>query len=216
MALVGTPVYPSPVQIFLVRHGQTESNRLGLALGRADVPLNEHGRWQAQRLGEALVGERLAAVYSSPLQRTWETAQAIAAAQGLEVTPEPRLIEMDIGQLDGLTFAKIRVRFPGLLEAWVSGPGPGVTMPGGERLIDVQERALDAVRELGERRPHESVCAVSHNFVILCLLTAALGIDLADFRRVRQSVGAISVLDVRQQRMRMLRLNDVCHLEVPG
>ncbi len=208
--------YPDPVQLFLVRHGQTESNRLGLALGRADVPLNEHGRGQAQRLAAALAGERLAAVYCSPLRRALETAAGIAAAQGLAVTTEPRLIEMDIGQLDGLTFAEIRVQFPGLLEAWVGGTGPGVAMPGGERLIDVQERALDAVRELCERHPDESVCAVTHNFVILCLLTAALGIDLASFRRVRQSVAAISVLDVRPRRMRVRRLNDVCHLEDPG
>ena len=203
------------MQLFLVRHGQTESNRRGLALGRADVPLNDHGRWQAQRLAEALAGERLAAVYASPLQRALETANGIAAAQGLEVTPEPRLIEMDIGQLDGLTFPEIRARFPGLLEAWVSGPGPEVTMPGGERLIDVQERALDAVRDLAQRHPEENVCAIAHNFVILGLLTAALGIGLANFRRVRQSVAAISVLDVRPPRTRVLRLNDICHLEVP-
>src|SRR3990172_1857428 len=58
------------VRLFLVRHGETESNRLGLALGRSDVPLNERGRWQAERLAGALRGEPLAAVYSRPLRRT--------------------------------------------------------------------------------------------------------------------------------------------------
>ncbi len=60
------------MRLLLVRHGETESNRLGLALGRADVPLNDRGRWQAQRLGSALVNAPLAAVYSSPLSRARE------------------------------------------------------------------------------------------------------------------------------------------------
>lgn len=201
------------MRLFLVRHGETESNRLGLALGRDDVPLNERGLWQAERLARALAGEPLAAVYASPLRRALDTARAVAAPLGLEVQVEQRLIEMDIGEADGLTFAEVRSRYPGLLEAWASEEGPTKAMPGGERLVDVQERAWSALNDLAARHGEETAVAVTHNFVILSLLVRVLGIELAQFRRLRHSVGAVSVLDVGPKRIMLVRLNDTCHLE---
>jgi len=201
------------VRLFLVRHGETESNRLGLALGRNDVPLNERGVMQAERLGLALSREPFVAVYASPLRRTLETARAVAGPHGLEVAVEERLIEMDIGELDGLTFAEVRTRYPGLLEEWVSGPGPNMPMPGGERLVDVQERAWSTVTELAARHAEEAVAAVTHNFVILCLLTKVLGLELSQFRRLRHAVAAVSVVDFTPGRVLVVRMNDTCHLE---
>jgi len=201
------------VRLFLVRHGETESNRRGLALGRDDVPLNERGLWQAERLGRALAPEPLAAVYSSPLRRTLDTARAVASPHGVDVQTEERLVEMDIGEADGLTFEEVRSRFPGLLEAWVSDKGPTQAMPGGERLLDVQERAWSAIADLAARHNEETVAAVTHNFVILTLLVRVLGLDLVQFRRLRHSVGAVSVLDTRPKRFTLVRLNDTCHLE---
>ena len=199
--------------LYLVRHGETESNRLGLALGRSDVPLNEQGVLQAERLAGALGGQPLTAVYSSPLRRTLETARAVVARHDLEVTVEERLIEMDIGELDGLTFAEVRERHPGLLEEWMSGPGPKMPMPGGERLVDVQERAWWAITEMADRHGDEAVAAVTHNFVILSLLTKVLGMELSQFRRVRHAVAAISVVDIAPGRTLLVRMNDTCHLD---
>ncbi|KKK76315.1 hypothetical protein LCGC14_2864920 [marine sediment metagenome] len=201
------------MRLYLVRHGETESNRRGLALGQDDVPLNEHGLWQAERVGRALASEPLVAVYSSPLRRALDTAGAVAGHHGREVQVEGRLIEMDVGELDGLTFDEVRKRYPDLLEKWVGEPGPTQTLPGGERLVDVQERAWALVNELAARHGDEAIAAVSHNFVILSLLTRALGIELAQFRRLRHSVGAVSVLDFSPKRVKLVRLNDTCHLE---
>jgi broad specificity phosphatase PhoE len=204
------------VRLFLVRHGETESNRLGLTLGRADVPLNEHGRWQAQRLAGALAAEPLAAIYSSPLSRTRDTAAAIAREHDLEVQIEPGLTEMDIGETEGLPFAELRARFPGLLETWASPQGPTHPMPGGERLIDVRARAWECIQAVTSRHPEEAACAVTHNFVILSLLTVTLGVELADFRNLRHSVGAISVLEFNGEHVRLVRLNDTCHMDSGG
>ena len=201
------------MRLFLVRHGETESNRRGLALGRDDVPLNEKGRSQAQRLGRALAREPLAAVYSSPLRRTLDTARAVAAPHGLDVTIDERLIEMDIGEAEGLTFAEVGSRFPGLMANWVGPSGPTHPMPGGERLLDVQQRAWPLLDDLAARHAEQTVAAVTHNFVILTLLARVLGLDLAQFRRLRHSVAAISVLDVTPRRVSLVRMNDTCHLE---
>ena len=201
------------MRLFLVRHGETESNRLNLVLGRDDVPLNERGLWQAERLGRALARESLAAVYSSPLRRALDTARAIAAPHDVTVQIEEQLIEMDIGEADGLTLAEVGSRYPGLLEAWASEEGPTRAMPGGERLVDVQERAWPAVQDLAARHSDEAVVAVTHNFVILSVLIRVLGMELAQFRRLRHSVGAVSVVDFLPARLTLVRLNDTCHLE---
>jgi broad specificity phosphatase PhoE len=200
------------VILYLVRHGETDSNRRGLALGRADVPLNERGRWQARRLAEALAEARFSAVYSSPLGRALETARVIAAAQSLEVQSEDRLIEMDIGGADQLTFTEVRERFPGLLDAWAGDGGPNHPMPAGESLVQVQRRALEAVESLAELHRGETVCAVTHNFVILTLLTWVIGAEIAAFRRLRHGVGAVTIVEFNQGSARVRRLNDLCHL----
>ncbi len=201
------------MRLYLVRHGETESNRLGLALGRDDVPLNERGLRQAGQVAGALAGESLAAVYSSPLQRTLNTARAIAEGHGLEVGVEERLIEMEIGEVEGLPFAEVRSRYPDFLEMWASPEGPTRPMPGGERLLDVQERAWSAVNDLAGRHGDGAVAAVTHNFVILSLLARFLGIELAQFRRLRHSVGAIAELEFSPKGVMVVRLNDTCHLQ---
>jgi broad specificity phosphatase PhoE len=198
--------------LYLVRHGETESNRNSLALGRADVPLNNRGEEQAKRLADALRSEPISAVYTSPLSRATRTAEAIAETQGYTAQIKPGLIEMDIGETDGLSFPELRERFPGLLETWVSDDGPNHPMPGGERLVDVQKRAWEVVQSLAAIHPIDHVCAVTHNFVILTILTTALGSDLASFRRLRHEVAAISVLDIGPTRVRIKRMNDTCHL----
>lgn len=200
------------MRLFLVRHGETESNRRGLALGRADVPLNENGRQQALQVAAALSEEALRAVYASPLARTVETAQSIASPHGLTVEIEPGLIEMDVGEVEGMTFAELREHYPDLLQIWAGARGPRTAMPGGERLLDVQQRAVAALRLVAKRHPDGPVCVVTHNFVILSLLVDLLAIDLAAFRRLRHAVGGITTLEFNAARTRLVRLNDTCHL----
>ena len=201
------------MRLFLVRHGETESNRLSLALGRDDVPLNERGLWQAERVAQALAREPLTAVYSSPLRRTLDTASAVAAPHGLDVRIERGLIEMDVGEVDGLTFAEVGSRYPGLLEAWASDEGPSKPLPGGESLVDVDERAWATVQDLAARHADETVAAVTHNFVILSLLIRVLGIRLAQFRHLRHSLAAVSIVDFLPTRAVLVRMNDTCHLK---
>jgi broad specificity phosphatase PhoE len=202
------------LRLLLVRHGETESNRQGLTLGRADIPLNDTGHMQAARVAAALAAEPLRAVYASPLKRAVETAKPIAETHRLPVNVEAGFIEMDIGELEGLAFAELRERYPEFLETWVSADGPRTAMPAGESLFDVQRRAKVAVDALTARHLEDSICVVTHNFVILSLVADALGIDLSGFRRLRHAVGAITSLELRPARApRVIRLNDTCHLQ---
>ena len=200
------------MHLFLVRHGETEHNRQNLALGREDVPLNETGLRQAEALGRALSGERLAAVYASPLVRASRTAEAIAKPYGLEVVIEDRLIEMDVGEMDSMRLADVREKFPEFIERWLGPEGSNERMPGGERLVDVGARAGAALSAIVERHEGGRVCLVSHNFVILSLLTQLMGLELAGFRRLRHSVAAITRVEWRHGAPMVVSLNDTCHL----
>jgi len=200
-------------RLYLVRHGETDANRDGLALGRANVLLNERGVWQAGRLRERLEDEPFAAVYSSPLSRTRKTAEMIAVDREIDVTTDEALVEMDVGELDGLTFAEVRERHPNLLQRWVSADGPEERLPGGERLLDVSARATEFLNGIRELHPAELVCAVTHNFVILTILADVLGIGIGSFRQLRHSLAAVSELEADGSRWRIVRMNDTTHLD---
>jgi len=201
------------MRLILVRHGETDTNKAGLALGRADVELNEHGRWQAQRLAISLKDEPIAAIYSSPLKRALATVEPIASSHGLAVQIDEGLIEMDIGEMEGLTFQQVGERYPHFLRLWLGGQAAYEAMPGGERLLDVQERAWQAIERIRQRQEQGTVAAVTHNFVILSLLCRVLGLELADFRRLRHSMAAKSVLEMGRDRIIVVSFNDTCHLE---
>jgi broad specificity phosphatase PhoE len=202
------------MRLILLRHGETDSNKARLALGQADIELNEHGRWQAQRLAASLKHEPIAAIYSSPLKRALATAGPIASSHGLEVQVDDGLIEMDIGEMEGLTFQQVGERYPHFLQAWLGDQAAHEAMPGGERLLDVQERAWQAIERIRERQEHGTVAAVTHNFVILTLFCRVLGLELADFRRLRLSVAAKSVLEMGRDRIIVVGFNDTCHLDI--
>jgi probable phosphoglycerate mutase len=122
-------------------------------------------------------------------------------------------MEMDIGETEGLTFRQVGERYPQFLRLWLGGQAAYEPMPGGERLLDVQERAWQAIERIRQRQEQGTVAVVTHNFVILTLLCRVLGLELADFRRLRHSVAAKSVLEMGCDRTIVMSFNDACHLE---
>jgi broad specificity phosphatase PhoE len=160
-------------ELLLCRHGRTEWNVLGRYQGQTDVPLNAEGREQARLLALELRDLPISAVYSSDLARSVDTAAAIACQHGLPVVQDDRLREIHQGRWEGQTVAEIRRADAALLDLWQAAPRE-VTLPGGESLADVRERAIAVVREIVARYPDDLVCVVSHKVVqtiIRCELT---------------------------------------------
>jgi len=206
------------MRILLIRHGETAHNAGRIALGQQDVPLNDKGLAGAQAVARAYGNGApdIAAIYSSPLQRAVQTATPLAEALGLTVQVEPDLIEMDIGELEELSFPEVRERYPEFIEGWVSAECGDARMPGGESLAEVQERSWRAIESIRDRHPVLTVAVVTHNFVILTALCMVLHLPLGNFRRIRQDTAAVSLLDLTPERSMAHRLNDTCHLEDPG
>jgi probable phosphoglycerate mutase len=206
------------MRILLFRHGETQHNADRIALGRRDVPLNERGLAAAQSIARAYANgaHEIAAIYSSPLQRAVATVTPLADALSLPIEIDPDLIEMDIGEAEDKTYAELREQHPDFIRLWLSDQVADVPMPGGESLRQVQERAWRAIESIRERHGDETVVIVTHNFVILTIVCRVLGLPLANFRSVRQDVGAVSLLELTAERSMAIRLNDACHLEELG
>ena len=138
--------------VILVRHGQTEWNRIERFRGRYDVPLNEAGLAQAEAAARAIAARWPAtAVYSSPLSRALATAEPIARALGVTVQAHPGLIDIDYGVWQGLTPAEVLSGWPEAADAWYRGASHA-PIPGGEQLsavgaagavCDARHRGLD-------------------------------------------------------------------------
>lgn len=159
--------------IFLVRHGATEWNIHKRAQGQADVPLADKGRLQALDVAKQLATFDIGAVYSSDLERAFDTALAIAHVHGLEVVKDPRLREIDQGDWTGLPVAEIERRWP---ELWGAARHYN-SRPGGESPHQVRERALAALTDAIAAHPDDNLVAVSHGGTIRWICAEACGYD---------------------------------------
>ena len=200
-----------PLRIHLARHAETDWNRLRRVQGISDIPLNDRGLAQAASLGARLASEPIEAVYSSPLGRARQTAEAVAARHGLEVQIVEDLAEFDQGELEGRYLRDIAVEYPELLAAFAKEPGE-VRIPGGETLTEVQARAWRAFSSLLDRHAHGSIVAVSHNMTLLTLLCRFLGMTLTHFRRLTQSSTGLTIFERGIQGLHLRVLNDISHL----
>ncbi|MEE9239876.1 MAG: histidine phosphatase family protein [bacterium] len=199
--------------LYLLRHGETAWNVERRIQGVSDTPLNEVGRAQSQALITPLQGRPFTALYTSPLVRARQTADVLAAALRLEVREDPRLAELDQGELEGMNFDQIEERFNGFLDTWRTAPAD-IQMPGGENLHQLQARAWAAVEEIQAAHPEEMVIAVSHNLAISTLLCRIMEMDLNGIRRIRQHNAAINLVEHNPERgWSVLTMNAVSHLD---
>jgi len=165
------------VVLVLVRHGQTAWNATRRFLGRTDVPLDATGLAQARRAAAALP-EPLSAVYSSPLSRALRTARAVVD----DPVVVEDLAELNQGALEGLDGPTAIQRFPDFFRAWAEDP-EHATVPGGERLRDLQDRVLAAMGGIARRHePGEVVGVYTHQMVIASATCAARGEPLVRWR----------------------------------
>jgi broad specificity phosphatase PhoE len=170
------------VQIVLVRHGATDWNLEHRCQGSSDRDLSEVGLRQAEAIAAQLRTENVSAIYASGLKRARRTAEVISQPHHLPVIIEERIRELDHGKLEGLTFTEIKENFGEFLTRWRTEPAE-LQVPGGERLIDVTERAWSGLKQIVERHAaSENIVVVSHNFPIVGIVCKITGTHLNDYR----------------------------------
>ncbi len=204
----------SGIRILLVRHGETEWNRIHRFQGRSDVPLNQEGKKQARALAEALKDECIAAIYSSPLVRAIETARHIKVYHPSSAFfEEVGLMEMDLGDFEGMDAKQWITEYPDFRKKWEKNPG-SVTMPGGESLLEVQTRSIDTLKRITRQYPPESTLLIcGHNFVNISILCHAMESPFDRFRDWRQEPAALSIIHKCGEKFRVDVINDQSHLK---
>jgi len=199
-------------RIILVRHGQTEWNRVERFRGRADVPLNETGLAQAEATGKRVASEwQPVAVYTSPLSRSVKTAESIAKHYDLKVQIHPGLADIDYGEWQGLSPEEARQRWPEEIDAWYNRPHLA-RIPGGETLDDLRARLMQTVNELAARHAGETIVLVGHTVINRIILLGILGLGNDRFWRIKQDTCAINVFEAEAGDFVLVSLNDTCHL----
>lgn len=190
----------------LIRHGENDYVKDGRLAGRMpDVHLNQKGQAQAQAVSEKLKGARVAAIYTSPLERTIETANPIAAMLDLEVIPRSGLLEVDFGEWQGKTLKSLRRR-----KLWkvVQGAPSQMRFPGGESFAEAQIRIVQDIRLLAEQhKPKDLVICVSHSDLIKLAVAYFIGLPLDMFQRLHISPASITALMLSQMGGHLLTMN---------
>lgn len=204
-------------RIFLIRHGATTLSAEDRFAGATDVPLSDIGRAQVRHLAERLGGDKITAVYASPLGRTAETARILAEPHGLAVEMREALREISHGHWEEKTRAEVEAQFPAEAAAWEADPYT-FAPAGGESGLAVTARALPALLEIVRAHPGGRVLVVSHKATIRLLLSSLLGFDPRRYRdNLDQSPAALNIVDFKDAvRARLTLFNDTSHYAGAG
>jgi len=205
------PAQGEPTVTVLLRHGQTPMSVQKRYAGRTDAPLTEVGAQQAAAAAKRLASAGLGVIVTSPLLRTVQTAQAVAAVTGAAVVTDDGFRETDFGAWEGLTFAEVRERWPAEISAWLADPD--VAPPDGESFTDVSARVAEALDRVLAARAGQTVLIVSHVTPIKMLVAAALLAPPAALYRMHLDVAALCEIDWYADGPAVLRsFNDTSHL----
>lgn len=192
--------------MILVRHGQTDENISGRISGQGPVPLNTRGQEQARLAAEVLVPLGVTHIFSSPVVRAQQTADILAERLQKPITLVPDLREVGYGDWEGKTFGEMR---GDPVAHQVFNDPIQVTFPNGESLLEVQQRGVRVIEEVRDIHPQGIVAVVSHGDVIRTALAHYLGMPFNEYRRINLDNGAISVLELFSDWVRVKALNFV-------
>ena len=198
--------------VFLVRHGQTESNINGYYMGWSNEDLSEIGYSQARRLASRMASQNIASVYSSPLKRTYNTAAILAKPHHLEANVTDEIIEIQLGSWHGLHRDEIKQRWPELWQQSRIDPSE-VRMPDGESFAEVTERAVRAFNRIVVANQGRQAVIVSHEVVIKVIITHVLGASNRIYRQFEIANASLSEVQITDGKLILITLNDTAHLE---
>ena len=197
--------------VHLVRHGQTESNTTGFYMGRSDEDLTEAGYKQARRLSSRLARLPMASVYTSPLRRAYATAAILVEPHELDLRVLDDLIEIDLGDWQGLHMDEISRRWPELWQQWRTDPSE-VVIPNGESLTEVTERAIPAFHRIVKINRGKPAIIVAHEVIVKVIVAHVLGAPNSIYRRFEISNTSLTVIQFIDNKPRLIGLNDTSHL----
>lgn len=204
--------------LYIVRHGETDWNKMGKYQGITDVPLNENGLNQAKACGEALKDITFDRILSSDLSRALVTAETIRGNHTTPITVDKRLRELNFGDWEAMLFSDIEARWPGLIDEMYLRPHL-VKVPNGESFKDLQDRAWAGLEEfLNKNDEEETLLIACHGGTIRTLLCKLLDISIShcwNFSQGNTAINRIFYNGMGEYDHNILNLlNDTAHVEL--
>lgn len=180
-------------RLLLIRHAPTPETGTKLTGRLPGVSLGETGIAVAKATSERLAAVKVKAIYSSPIERTWETAIEVARPHQLKPIKHNGFIEVDYGNWSGRTLKSLYK-----LKAWrtVQLTPSRMVFPGGESIAGAQARAVRACEELAAKHNKDTIAVVSHSDIIKSIVAHYLGSPLDQFQRIGTNPGSVTVLDL--------------------
>lgn len=180
--------------IYLARHGEPEDGFTKRFLGRMDPDLSPAGAAQARALADRVRALGVRRIVASPLRRARATAEIIASALDLPVEIDERLLEIDFGKLEGMTFKEASAVYPGTTDSWQALAGD-FSFPDGENFRDFDCRC-EAMAETARNAPEENVMLVAHGGVLRGILCHLLAVEADGPLRFRLAYAALTSVEV--------------------
>lgn len=167
--------------LYLIRHAKSQGNLERVFQGRSDMPLCREGEEQLEKLAIRCRDIPFDAVYTSPLQRAWQTALAVCRFHSLQPVAVPELTEISVGEWEGKPIAWIREHDPAGFACWYETPHL-FKAPGGETMSQVRERVVASVLRILKENSGKTVGVVSHGCAIWNLLSFACGQSIEEMK----------------------------------
>ncbi len=200
------------MRMIIVRHGESEWNRIHRYQGQLDAALSELGRLQAAALAERLRDEQLDCIYTSPLQRAAFTAEAIARFHpDIPLRPDTALLEIHHGEWQGKYANEVEQMFGDGLREWRRYPTRS-QMPGGESFSNVLKRTLDFKERVLQEHAGQSILVSTHDVVLKILIADALAMDMDRMNCIWITNASISTIDYSGELPYVLSLSETSHL----
>ena len=196
---------PPSTQVLLVRHAVTAHTGPILSGRLPGIDLSDLGRQQAEAVADRLAPIAVSTVYASPIERTMQTAGAIAARHRLKVKKLPGMIEADYGEWTGGKIADL-AKTP--LWRVVQTTPSTARFPGGESIREMQSRAVTAIERVVADHQGQTVVVVSHSDVIKAAAAHFTGMHLDLFQRLVVSPASVTAFEFSQHGVAMLKCND--------
>ena len=192
-------------EIYLVRHGLTESNKKKIYAGNSDESLSPEAIDDISELGKRLALFSIRKIYSSPITRTFETARIIDSILGAGIEVEEFLGEMQLGPWEGLSEEEVALKYPEEWKLWNSKPS-GLKMQGRETLEELRTRALRGLQKITKPSDSSRILVVTHVALIRVLMIHYNKMDMDDYRKLDVPNTSVFLLNHGNNNKRLLRI----------
>ncbi|PRR81044.1 histidine phosphatase family protein [Clostridium vincentii] len=199
-------------KVFLVRHGETEWNKLGKFQGCKDIDLSEEGILQAKYLSEKF-NDNFDYIYTSPLKRAVQTSEVIAANKEIKPIIKNDLREINFGEWEGLTLKEISSNFPKEFNNWRNDKIEAPLCGGDLSLKIASKRAKAAITEIADKHKEKKILIVAHGGIIKAGLIGLFELDMTMYHKINLGNTAICEIDFDSDlNPTIVKLNDTSHL----